>query len=294
MKKGWAHTRAMLAATLAGLVGACGGVVVKPEPVLPKPLIAQIDADVGLIAPADMRKYVDKETRFGTDWEIVVGPGETRMMQDLFRDLFRHVQDLADLDAGRAAKGLQAIFEPRIEQYSFVTSHETGDRYYAVTIRYRIDLYTPQGDKFDSYTLTGYGSCLAQGMSNGKPLATASAAAMRDAAAKFLVQFPEQAAAQHLARREVLVADRAPVSLESSQIEAVPIDESEADLAVASAPPSAPPAAGPPPAAPASSPPLPTLAPPSPPVPPAGPPRTPPQLDLREGFDSSRSRNFTP
>ena len=191
MKKGWTHTRAMLAATLAGLVGACGGVVVKPEPVLPKPLVAQIDADVGLIAPADMRKYVDKETRFGTDWEIVVGPGETRMMQDLFRDLFRHVQDLADLDAGRAAKGLQAIFEPRIEQFSFANAKETGGVYCAVTIRYNIGIYAPDGSLVDNLTLTGYGSGPAPKIGNGEEeLAIAAYAAMRDAAAKFLTQFP--------------------------------------------------------------------------------------------------------
>src|SRR5262249_10501897 len=100
-----------------------------------------------------------------------------------------------------------------------------GGRYYAVTIRYRINLYSPQGEKVDSYTLTGYGNSLAQGMSGGKPLAQATAGAMRDAAAKFLVQFPEQPAGQQLARNDVIVAERPSGSVEAAQIEAVPIDE---------------------------------------------------------------------
>ena len=117
------------------------------------------------------------------------------LMRDMFKDTFDQVQEFKDLEEARAAPGLKAIFEPRIEQYSFVTARETGGRYYAVTIRYRINLYTPTGEKADSLTLTGYGNALAKGMSSGKPLEVASLAAMRDAAAKFLVQFPEQSAA---------------------------------------------------------------------------------------------------
>jgi hypothetical protein len=94
-----------------------------------------------------------------------------------------------------------------------------------VTIRYRINLYTPQGEKVDSYTLTGYGNSLALGMSGGKPLAQATVGAMRDAAAKFLVQFPEQPAGQQLARTEAVVADKPSTSSQAAQIEAVPIDE---------------------------------------------------------------------
>jgi hypothetical protein len=123
------------------------------------------------------------------------------------------------------------LFEARVDQYSFVTSRETGGRYYAVTMKYRINLYSPQGEQVDSYTLTGYGNSLAMGMSGGKPLTQATAAAMRDVAAKFLVQFPDQPPAQQLARNEAVVADRPAASAEAALIEAVPIDEAPADRA---------------------------------------------------------------
>ena len=209
----------------AGVLAACGDVSIKPEARLPKPLIVPIPADVGLIIPADTRKYVDAETRFGVDWKIDLGPGEVRLMQDTFRDLFQHVTEFKNLEAAHAGKDLKALFETRVDQYSFVTARETGGRYYAVTIRYRINLYTPQGEKVDSYTLTGYGNSLAMGMSGGKPLTQATVRAMRDAAAKFLVQFPEQPAGQQLARNEAIVADKPPTSAEADLIEAVPIDE---------------------------------------------------------------------
>jgi hypothetical protein len=212
-------------AILTAALAACSDVSIKPEAHLPKPLITPMPAAVGLIIPVETRKYLDRETRFGTDWKVDLGPGEVKLMRDTFTDLFQHVAQFEDLESAKAAKDLQALFETRVDQYSFVTSRETGGRYFAVTIKYRINLYTPQGEKVDSYTLTGYGNCLAMGRSGGKPLTQATVAAMRDAAAKFLVQFPDQPPAQQLARNEAVVADKPTASAQAALIEAVPIDE---------------------------------------------------------------------
>ena len=210
---------------VAGLLCGCGNVSVKPMPVLPGALIARMPANIGLVIPTETRRYIDQETRFGVEWKVDLGPGEVRHLQEVFKDLFEHVAEFKDLEAARAGRNLQAIFETRVDQYSFVTARETGGRYYAVTIRYRINLYTPEGDQVDTYSLTGYGNALAQGMSGGKPLSQATSAAMRDAAAKLLVQFPGQPAGQRLARNETLVADKPAASAEAAEIEAVPIDE---------------------------------------------------------------------
>jgi hypothetical protein len=215
-------------AVLTAALAACSDVSIKPEAHLPKPLITPLPAAVGLIIPVETRKYLDQETRFGIDWKVDLGPGEVKLMRDTFTDLFQHVAEFKDLESAKAAKDLQALFETRVDQYSFVTSRETGGRYFAVTIKYRINLYTPQGETVDSYTLTGYGNSLAMGMSGGKPLTQATVAAMRDAAAKFLVQFPDQPPAQQLARNAAVAADKPTASAEAALIEAVPIDEAPA------------------------------------------------------------------
>jgi hypothetical protein len=210
---------------MAGMLAACDGVSIRPEARLPKPLIIPIRADVGLIIPSDTRSYVDEETRFGIDWKVDLGPGGVRLMRDTFRDLFQHVEEFEDLQSARTARELKALFETRVDQYSFVTARETGGRYYAVTIRYRVNLYTAQGAKVDSYILTGYGSSLARGMSGARPLTQATVGAMRDVAAKLLVQFPERPAGQQLARNEAVVAAEPAASAAADLIEAVPIDE---------------------------------------------------------------------
>ena len=218
--------RKLTAATLPLLLLAgCGGVTIRPEPKLPKPLLEPLQADVGLIIPADQRAYTHKETRWGVDWAVALGPGHLQIMQDVFKDEFSHVEEFKDLEAARAASNLKALFEPRIDQYSFVTSRETGGRYYAVTIRYRIILYTPQGEQADTLTVTGYGNALAKGLSSGTPLLRASSAAMRDAAAKFLVQFPDQPAGQTLARNAPIVLATAVAKADNEQIDTVPIDD---------------------------------------------------------------------
>ncbi len=244
---------ASFAALAAGLT-ACGGVQIKPDATLPKPLIATLPARIGLVVPADMRDYTHTETRWGVEWKISLGDGHTHLMHEVFEDEFDQVQEFKDLEEARATPGLKAIFEPRIEQYSFVTARETGGRYYAVTIRYRINLYTPAGEKADSFTLTGYGNALAKGMSSSKPLESASLAAMRDAAAKFLVQFPEQPVGERLAKNEPVLVETAAVTADAGGIDTVPIEESP-EPAPAIATPSAPEGSTPPAAAPSPSPP---------------------------------------
>jgi hypothetical protein len=167
------------------------------------------------------------------------------------------VHEYKDLEEARAAPDLKAIFEPIIENYSFVTARETGGRYYAVTIRYRINVYSPAGEKVDSLTLTGYGNALAKGISSGKPLQLASTSAMRDAAAKFLVQFPDQSVGERLAHNEAVTIDTKVASSDAGGIETVPIEETPTtvDASPASAPTAAPSGSAPPAPPPAAEPP---------------------------------------
>src|SRR5262249_34239942 len=151
-----ARLTAVIAVT-ATLV-ACGGVQIKPQAVLPKPIIVTMPAHVGLVIPAETRNYAHSETRWGVDWNVQLGEGHRNLMLEVLKDEFSEVREYKDVEAARGTPDLKAIFEPTIENYSFVTSRETGGRYYAVTIRYRINLYSPAGEKIDSLTLTGYGN----------------------------------------------------------------------------------------------------------------------------------------
>lgn len=212
----------LVAVFALGCLAACGGTQVMPTVKLPHALIAPLPGKIGVIVSGEMRNFSRKESRAGVSWIITLGPGHLQFSHDLFAALFHDAEVFPDMASARSASGLVAIIEPRIEQYSFATAQETGGSYFAVTIRYRFNLATPRGEPVDSFTLTGYGNRLAGGMGSSAPLTLATQAAMRDAAAKFMVQFPEQASAKLLASSQPLFAQVSSAAARDP-IEAVPI-----------------------------------------------------------------------
>jgi hypothetical protein len=202
------------------LLAGCA-VSVQPQYQMPHPLLQPMKARVGLVLDASLRNFVQEETRGNGNWKIELGPGHAKLFRSIFADSFQPLQVFDDLDAARAASGLQVIFEPAIEQYSFATDQETSG-YWAVTIRYRIAVLDPAGMPVDSFKLTGYGGTIGQHGSKAS-LAVATRLAMRDAAAKFLVQMPRQTLAQKLiAGKTISVADKETDNVDV--VETVPID----------------------------------------------------------------------
>jgi len=257
-----------LALPLLALVlsAGCAKVIMRPEGDLPKPLIVQTPAKVGVVVTPETANFTHKESRASVDYEAQLGAAHKHMVEEIFRSEFVDAKLFESVDAARLEPGLLAIFEPRIEQYSFANAKETGGVYCAVTIRYQIVIYAPSGEVVDTLSLTGYGSGPAPKIGNGEEeLAIASYAAMRDAAAKFLTQFPGLDVAKPLLVSQALKPKVAPVAGSAEAlaqqaeltIEQVPVN----DLPVAQTDPAA---SGPATSGPAS--PLPTSAPATPPA----------------------------
>jgi hypothetical protein len=216
----------------AGLLGGCAAVQVHPEGELPKPLIVAAPAKVAVVVTPEAANYVHKESRASVDYEAQLGPAHRQLVEEVFRAEFREAKFFDNLDAARLEPGIHAIFEPRIEQYSFANAKETGGVYCAVTIRYLIHIYAPDGQLVDTLTLTGYGSGPAPRIGNGQEeLAIATYAAMRDAAAKFLVQFPELDIAKPLMASQALVPKSTPQPGSAEAVAAA-----EADVAITMVP----------------------------------------------------------
>lgn len=264
-----AHRSFGLIASLA-LLGGCASVTIRPEGELPKPLILPTPSRVGVVITADEAGYTHKESRASVDYEADLGPSHKHLVKQIFEAEFTEAKMFDSVDAARAEPGLMAIFEPRIDQYSFANAKETGGVYCAVTIRYNINIYAPNGEQVDTLTLTGYGSGPAPKIGNGEEeLAIATFAAMRDAAAKFLTQFQGLEIAKPLMASHPLEprAHAAPGTPEAETvaaemtIETVPINDPPVVAATTTSSPPASPA--PPPASPA--PPASTPAPSQPP-----------------------------
>ncbi len=245
------------------MLGGCAAVAVRPEGDLPKPLIVQTPAKVGVVVTTEAANYVHKESRASVNYEAQLGPSHRHLIEEIFKAEFTEAKIFETVDAARLEPGIMAIFEPRIEQFSFANSKETGGVYCAVTIRYQIFIYAPNGELIDTLTLTGYGSGPAPKIGNGEEeLGIASYAAMRDAAAKFLTQFPNLEVAKPLLASQALTPKAKPLPgspeaeavVAEMTIEAVPINDQP--VVVATAPdsvPPAPPTSAPPASVPPSS-----------------------------------------
>ena len=242
-------------ASLALLLGGCSAIAVRPEGDLPKPLIVPTPAKVGVVITAEAANFVHKESRASVDYEAQLGPSHRHIVEEIFRAEFTDAKFFDTVDAARLEPGLMAIFEPRIEQFSFASSKETGGVYCAVTIRYQIFIYAPNGEPVDTLTLTGYGSGPAPKIGNGEEeLGIAAFAAMRDAAAKFLTQFQGLDLAKPLLASQPLTpkvvpapgSPEAAAAVAETTIEAVPINDQP--VVWTAPPPEAPPPAASPPA----------------------------------------------
>jgi hypothetical protein len=243
-------------AVMFALLAGCAKVAVMPDGDLPKPLIVQTPARVGVVVTPEASNYTHKESRASVDYEAQLGPSHKHLVEEIFKAEFVDVKMFDSVDQARLEPGLLAIFEPRIEQFSFASAKETGGTYCAVTIRYQIAIYAPSGEPVDTLTLTGYGSGPAPKIGNGaEELGVAAFAAMRDAAAKFLTQFPTLDVAKPLLASQALQPkvqplpgspEAAAAAASDMTIEAVPINDAPVASTTAPSSPAPPPASTPP------------------------------------------------
>ena len=176
-----------------GLAG-CGATNIVATTNIPTPLVAKVPVTVALHVPKEFSAYVHKEERWSTDWNIDLGKAQTEGITRLMMAMFDRVVVVESVNAGaQVGNDVRAILEPNVEEYAFVTPRDAGSPFFAVSIKYRVNIYSPDGRLADSWGFTGYGTSPSQGLSSSTPLAHATALALRDAGAKLAVEFREQA-----------------------------------------------------------------------------------------------------
>lgn len=178
------------------LLSGCVATQFEAETVIPQPLVTRIPVVVGVHIPPAFREAVHAEKRDGAQYSISLGKAQTGGFERLLSAMFERVVPLGSATAGAATDpAIRGVLEPVLEEFSFVTPRDTGTSLYAVSLRYRINAYKPDGEFVESWTFTGYGaqpggSVPGQGK---EALRQAASIAMRDAGAKLAVEFREQA-----------------------------------------------------------------------------------------------------
>jgi hypothetical protein len=198
------HTRARrrpawtrwLTVPVVALLAGCLTTQFETEAVIPQPLVTRIPVVVGLYVSPAFRDAVHREERDGTDYVIAIGKAQSAGFDRLMQAMFARVVPVTSVAAGAVDDAeVRGVFEPVLEDFSFVTPRDTGTSLYAVSLKYRINAYTPGGQAVDSWTFTGYGAQASSSVPGQSKTALQQAAglAMRDAGAKIAVEFREQA-----------------------------------------------------------------------------------------------------
>jgi hypothetical protein len=194
-----ARALAVLVPLAALALAGCSAVRLEPREPLPPPLIDRLPVAVAVSFPQEFRDYAHKEKRQGVDYEVLLGPAHVERFEALLGAMFdRVVQVPEPAAAATLDPPVRLVVEPRFEEYAFLTPSDVAGDYYTVTIRYRVDLYAPSGERADAYVFTGFGRERSSAFSGTEPLARATQRAMRDAGAKFAIEFTEQPSVRRL------------------------------------------------------------------------------------------------
>lgn len=183
-------------APLLALLAGCGATQFEVQTEIPEPLVVRIPLVVGYHVPAAFREAVHREERNGAEYVIEIGQSQTAGFDRLMTAMFTRSVPVSAANAGAATDpAIRGVLEPVLEDFSFVTPNDTGTPIYAVSLKYRINAYRPDGEFVDSWSFTGYGTQPGSQMpGQGKALLRKAAAiAMRDAGAKIAVELREQA-----------------------------------------------------------------------------------------------------
>lgn len=181
---------------LLALLSACGTTEFEAKPVIPQPLITRIPVVVGVYIPAEFREKVHREKRDGSEYAIAVGKGQADGFVRLLDAMFARTVAVPSVDAGASTDPeIRGVFEPVLEEFAFITPADSGSDLYAVSVKYRINGYSPTGQLVESWTFTGYGTQSSSALGSGRKeaLQQATALALRDAGAKLATEFREQA-----------------------------------------------------------------------------------------------------
>jgi len=188
------------AAALALLAG-CTEAKLATQAQLPPPLVDKLPARVGIYYSKEFREYVHKETRSEIDYEITLGPAHVLNIDWLLNAMFSDVVKVEDpTKVAEINPPLVMVLEPRFEEYSFLTPKDVAGEAFIVTIRYLLTVYDGGGARVDAFTFTGYGREKARTLASKEPLKVATQRAMRDAGAKFAVEFTDQESVRLLLR----------------------------------------------------------------------------------------------
>jgi hypothetical protein len=163
---------------------------------VPEALVDRYPINVGVYYDESFENYVYKESSEDRgNWSIDSGAEQVELFDQMLESMFLSVRRV-DGPPG-PGQGIDAVVSPKIEDMQFAMPKETGFEFYEAWIKYRINLYEPDGKPIADWVVTAYGKAAPEKSqliifeNQDASLNEAIGVALRDAGAKISLGFSE-------------------------------------------------------------------------------------------------------
>jgi hypothetical protein len=178
------------------LVGCANEVVVEGS--FPAPVLEQLPLKVGVYYDPEFRNHEffdEASSREETDWLVRTGPAQVEMYNTLLPGMFEEVVMLNELPRRDRVdtvieRDLDAVLVPHVEELQYSIPNHTKINVFEIWMRYRYELYAPDGELLAEWSMTSYGKTPTAFLQSAEAAVNlAAVVALRDAGANFAMNF---------------------------------------------------------------------------------------------------------
>jgi hypothetical protein len=175
---------------LAALIG-CGASNVTIEGSYPTPNVARLPLKVAVYYDPSLRDftYTEYSETGREEYNIQSGQSHVDLFNAILPGMFDEVVQIDSLEEA-SGLGVDAIFEPLIEEFQLALPQKTRLDVYEVWIKYNLRLTAPDGEYIADWVETSYGKTTLESFRSSEASINAAAViALRDLASSFTLKF---------------------------------------------------------------------------------------------------------
>lgn len=178
------------------LAGCANEVIV--EGAFPEPVLEKIPLTIGVYYDPEFRghEFFDQaDSREEVDWRVRTGPAQVQMYNTLLPGMFEEVVMLNELPRGDRVEAVfdanvDAVLVPHVSELQYSIPNHTKINVFEIWMRYRYELYAPDGELLADWTMTSYGKTPTAFLQTAEAAVNlAAVVALRDAGANFAMNF---------------------------------------------------------------------------------------------------------
>jgi hypothetical protein len=188
--------RTLVVLAALALSGCANKVMVEGQ--FPQPVMEKLPLKIGVYYDPEFRNhefFEEASSREETDWLVRTGEAQVQMYNTLLPGMFEEVILLNELPRRDRVdtvveQDLDAVLVPHVDELQYSIPNHTKINVFEIWMRYRYELYAPDGELLAEWSMTSYGktpTAFLQTASGAVNLA--AIVALRDAGANFAMNF---------------------------------------------------------------------------------------------------------